>query len=105
MDKPQLSMELIATLGDSLGSHQIGGYTKNFSESNNFCRYCEISRDDFLNNFFRVREWRTIETYTKCVEQAKKSKNIEIGMKRDCSFNILNYFHVANRRITFLCST
>ena len=87
---------LIAILGDSLGSHQIGGYTENFSKSNNFCRYCEISRDDFLNNFFRVREWRTIETYTKCVEKAKKSKNIEIGIKRDCPFNILNYFHVAN---------
>ena len=47
----------IAILGDSLGSHQIGGYTENFIKSNNCFRYCEISRDDFLNNFFRVREW------------------------------------------------
>ena len=34
---------LLVMLGDNLGSHQIGGYTENFSKSNNFCRYCEVS--------------------------------------------------------------
>ena len=87
---------LIAMLGDSLSSHQIGGYTENFSKSNHFCRYCKIIRDDFLNDFFGVRVWRTVESYTKCVEEAKKCRNIEKGIKRDCPLNILNYFHVAN---------
>ena len=33
---------LISMLCDNLGSHQIGGYTENFSVSLNFSRYCEI---------------------------------------------------------------
>lgn len=30
---------VIAVLGDNLGSHQIGGFTQNFSTVQNFCRY------------------------------------------------------------------
>lgn len=32
-----------AITGDNLGSHCIGGFTKNFSKSLQFCRYCEIN--------------------------------------------------------------
>lgn len=37
---------LIAVLGDNLGSHQIGGFTENFSFTDYYCRYCYAQRQD-----------------------------------------------------------
>lgn len=33
--------------GDNLGSHGIGGFTENFSQSQYFCRYCEVTQSEF----------------------------------------------------------
>lgn len=38
---------LHAIAGDSLGSHNIGGFLENLSLSLNFCRYCEINTNTF----------------------------------------------------------
>lgn len=34
--------------GDNLGSHTLGGFIENFSFSHYFCRFCTISRQDFI---------------------------------------------------------
>ena len=38
---------LCCIAGHNLGSHCIGGFTENFSRSQYFCRYCEITRSQF----------------------------------------------------------
>ena len=65
---------LIAVLGDNLGSHQIGGFVENFSKSLNFCRYCEISRNEFNANIFCRRNLRTIQSYTECANKAEEKQ-------------------------------
>ncbi|XP_033214057.1 uncharacterized protein LOC117171113 [Belonocnema kinseyi] len=86
---------LIAILGDNLGSHQIGGYTENFSKSHNVCRYCEISRDEFYADVFCKRVSRTIETYNQCATEAESTKKMVKGIKSNSPLNSLKYFHVS----------
>lgn len=47
--------------GDNLGSHEIGGFTVNFSSSEYFCRYCDIQQQTFqclphITGFVRTPE-------------------------------------------------
>lgn len=41
-DGEKVKASVIAITGDNLGSHSIGGFTENFSQSTHFCRYCVI---------------------------------------------------------------
>ncbi|XP_077972807.1 uncharacterized protein LOC120330222 [Styela clava] len=82
-------------LGDNLGSHWIGGFVTNFGTSEYFCRYCSVKRSDFSENSIVIETLRTKESYDQSVNQMllQVSGNIT-GIKYDCIFNQLNYFHV-----------
>lgn len=86
---------LLDVAGDNLGSHQIGGFCENFSNSNYFCRYCEIAREDFYSNIFCIRTLRTVENYNTNVEQAIRNKQPVKGVASNSALNKLNTFHVA----------
>ena len=38
-----------AIAGDNLGSHWLGGFVTNFSTTSHICRFCTITRSDFIN--------------------------------------------------------
>lgn len=40
---------LVAISGDNLGSHSVGGFLESFNCADDFCHYCEIDRDTFVN--------------------------------------------------------
>ena len=88
-------VHLIDSLGDNLGSHQIGGYVENFSKSHYFCRYCEISRIKFHKNVFRERCMRTVDPYNECLQQFGTKNTSVKAIKMDSPLNKLHYFHVA----------
>ena len=78
-------------LGDSLGSHQIGGIIENFSKSHNFCRFCEILREQLHEqlqaNDYSSKALRTPESYKQCVSDALRSGKMVKGMKQDFHVN------------------
>ncbi|KAI4882491.1 hypothetical protein NFI96_003138 [Prochilodus magdalenae] len=41
---------LYCIAGNNLGSHSTGEFTENFSRSQYFCRYCEITRSEFQSD-------------------------------------------------------
>ncbi|XP_035982662.1 uncharacterized protein LOC118557207 [Fundulus heteroclitus] len=75
---------LYCIAGDNLGSHSIGGFTENFSHSQYFCRYCEITRSEFQNDDPNVcGPQRTPESYDSALLQAEDgqgSKGIKKGL-------------------------
>ena len=75
---------LVVMFGDNLGSHQIGGYTENFSNSAYFCRYCEKSSAEFNSNPLKGKP-------------LKKNKKMIKGIKADSALNDLQHYHVAKR--------
>lgn len=87
---------LYAIACDNLGSHNIGGFTENFSKSAYFCRYCDIDRETFLSDPLAKEPDRTPQSYQRQVEA--QSLNMELsncgGIKFDSIFNELTYFHV-----------
>ncbi|XP_066504840.1 uncharacterized protein [Hoplias malabaricus] len=61
---------LYCIAGDNLGSHSIGGFTENFSRSQYFCRYCEITRNEFQSDDPNIcGPQRTPESYNSAVGQ------------------------------------
>ena len=88
---------IFAMIGDNLGSHQIGGFTENFSKSEYFCRYCLYTRDSLKKRNMEICEFRTHKNYDDCIEKLLKQENlIEKGIKANSILNSLNYFHVCN---------
>lgn len=82
--------------GDNLGSHTIGGFTENFSTSEYFCRYCEITRREFQSDDPNVcGPQRTPERYDSAVGdlQAEDRRHSK-GIKVNSVFNALKSFHV-----------
>ncbi|KAI3352166.1 hypothetical protein L3Q82_020976 [Scortum barcoo] len=73
---------LYCIAGDNLGSHFIGGFTENFSRSQYFCRYCEITRSEFEADPNACGPPRTTETYDAAVAdlQADNIQNVR-GIK------------------------
>ena len=89
---------LYCIAGDNLGSHGIGGFTENFSRSEYFCRYCEITRSEFQSDNPNVcAPQRSPESYDSAVSdlQAGDSKHMK-GIKQKSVFNDLKSFHVCN---------
>ena len=41
---------VVTIAGDNLGSHILGGFVKNFSTAEYFCRYCLITKTEFNEN-------------------------------------------------------
>lgn len=90
---------LCAIAGDNLGSHNIGGFVENFSRSEFFCRFCDISRAAFQSNALLTGVTRTRESYQETVQSLQRQretsvKSSERGIKCDSIFNQLRCFHV-----------
>ena len=54
---------ILCILGDNLGSHLHGWFTANFSTMNYMCRFCTVTRSEFLNNCLSEGFFRSPETY------------------------------------------
>lgn len=87
---------LLAVVGDNLGSHCIGGFTENFSSSRYFCRYCLLTREEFLENPCRIGTLRTEENYDEAVHNRGQSCDEQFGIKFQSEFNELEFYHVCN---------
>ncbi|KAI2645515.1 Dynein heavy chain-like protein [Labeo rohita] len=87
---------LYCIAGDNLGSHCIGGFTENFSRSQYFCRYCEITRSEFVADPNVCCPLRTPETYDTAVADLQTENIQEVrGIKVNSVFNALETFHVS----------
>lgn len=86
---------LYCIVGDNLGSHTIGGFTENFSCSQYFCRYCEITRSEFEADPNACGPPRTAEAYDAAVAdlQVENIQHVR-GIKVNSIFNTLESFHV-----------
>lgn len=85
---------LYCIAGDNLGSHSIGGYTENFTHSRYFCRYCEVTREEFQKDPNLCEQPRTIETYDAAVTSLSEESREVRGIKQRSVFNDLPNFHV-----------
>ncbi|OXU17749.1 hypothetical protein TSAR_005126, partial [Trichomalopsis sarcophagae] len=81
-------------VGDNLGSHQIGGFTQKFSSPKEFCRYCNLTMEEFLKDPFHTKVLRTKKSYKKDAADAMGSNSIVYGVKFNSILNQLKYFHV-----------
>jgi len=84
---------VVCVCGDNLGSHGIGGFFESFSCSH-FCRYCLISRSDFLTSRLSTGESRTVENYGVDVQNAANYGDGH-GIKCDSVLNKLAHYHVS----------
>lgn len=80
--------------GDNLGSHGIGGFTENFSHSRYFCRYCEVTREEFQKEPNLCGQQRTTDTYNAAVASLSEESREVKGIKQRSVFNDLPNFHV-----------
>lgn len=74
-------------LGDNLGSHIIGGFCENFSNSDYFCRYCFFRRKHLESKSLcsHLSKERTPENYSTVIQRlcTHKEKGIRHGIKRN----------------------
>lgn len=110
-----LPVKLVFIAGDNLGSHLIGGFLESFSVEY-FCRYCEITMEDFKSHTHLLPgKWRTEESYNECIEERNElirhpNRNVPNrgrgkkapdkvpsvrGVKEQSVFNQLDSFHVS----------
>lgn len=82
---------LVFIIADNLGSHQIGGFTENFSTSKYFCRTCKINLDDFSESHRNRAEIRNNESY---IFDGNNIDGETFGIKHISIFNNLNYFKI-----------
>lgn len=68
-------------------------WVQNFSHSEYFCRYCEIIRQEFLNDKNLCGPQRTPASYDAAVLQAEDGQSNK-GIKVNSVFNALKSFHV-----------
>lgn len=88
VDLGLLPVVVFAICADNLGSHEIGGFTENFSKSEFFCRYCQISRETFHHSPYVIGDIRKAENYNTAAASGTK------GVKTASVFNGLQNFHV-----------
>lgn len=80
--------------GDNLGSHNIGGFTENFSTSQHFCQYCHVTRSE-LDNLEHHAPIRTVQEYNDTVQELQNGDaSVVRGVKFNSVFNSLTFFHV-----------
>lgn len=86
---------LYCVAGDNLGSHSIGGFTENFSQSQYFCRYCEITRHDFHDDPIVCGPQRNPDNYKAALARLQEEGIRDVkGIKVNSVFNDLESFHV-----------
>lgn len=84
---------LYCVAGDNLGSHGIGGFNENFT-SCYFCRYCEVTRDDFKKDPNLCGRQRTPYSYDAAVSALSEESRDIHGIKQRSVFNDVANFHV-----------
>lgn len=97
-DETVVKGTLYCIAGDNLGSHCIGGFSENFSRPQYFCRYCLITRSEFLRDDPNLcGAERTTEGYNSAVDrlQTEDTPDVE-GEKFKSVFNSLKYFNVCH---------
>lgn len=95
-EKMNFRGSIVASIGDNLGNHSIGGYVENFSSpSISICQYCEVTLKEFRENPFNRKPLRTVDSYDKCAAQAVNSGKAVKGIKMISPLNDLKHFHVA----------
>jgi hypothetical protein len=89
---------IVFVLGDNLGSHAVGGFMENFSTTPYFCRYCMITRFDWLTFHWNNQTTRTKSNYQAAVEYLNMNPDVRHfnGIKSDSFLNKLRHYHVAN---------
>ncbi|XP_066589595.1 uncharacterized protein [Prorops nasuta] len=87
---------MIAMLGDNLGSHQIGGFSQDFSSSKYTCRFCDMSENSFIPKNRCTKPNRTPQQYNACVNEIDENRTSVKGIKENSPLNELQYFHVCN---------
>lgn len=81
---------LYCIAGDNLGSHCIGGFTENFSCSQYFCRYREVTRSELYADPNACGPPRTPETHDTAVADLQSDTIQDIrGIKLNSIFNTL----------------
>jgi hypothetical protein len=95
-DEQRVQGAVVAIAGDNLGSHLLGGFVKNFSMAEHFCRYCEISKTVFKSDIScGLGQRRTPETYSIAANQIVENSPV-CGIVHLSYFNRLNYFNVCS---------
>lgn len=85
-------------LGDNLGSHNMGGFTENFSSSSHICRFCTMTQADFQKSLNILdSSKRTINSYDDAVKIID-TQNLDIyeGIKFNSILNSLSHYHVCD---------
>jgi hypothetical protein len=88
-----------AIAGDNLGSHWLGGFTTNFSNGLNCCRYCTVTRKQLRKGHLSasVTQLRTVESYNESLRKlTAEDLNVHDGVRFNSIFNSLASFHVCN---------
>lgn len=96
-----IPVKLSFIVGDNLGSHQVGGFTECFS-GKYFCRFCEITRQEFHSNIVALKALRRKEDVSAAIEQLAATNQQVLsykGVKFESEFNELEGFHVADPRL------
>jgi hypothetical protein len=87
---------VVAIVADNLGAHGLGGFTKNFSSAEYFCRFCTISRTEFTgDNMCELGSRRTPDSYLTDTLAATDDDSMK-GIVCYSIFNQLQYYHVCN---------
>jgi hypothetical protein len=80
---------VVAFCADNLGAYEVGGFTQNFTSSDYFFRYCQISRETFMQSPTAIgRSW-TPEIYDEA------ASNGTLDVKSKSVLNSLSHFHVS----------
>lgn len=95
LDGKTIKAGLYCIAGYNLGSHCIGGFTENFSCSQYFCRFCEVTRREFEADPNACGLSRTPETYDTAIADLTEDIQDIRGIKVNSVFNTLKSFHVS----------
>ena len=90
-----LKCNLLGIMGDNLGAHFVGGFVENFT-TENFCRFCDISKTSFSEEPYRCGEKRTERSYDQAIDVLNNDKTLHhhLGIKFPSLFHQLPDFHV-----------
>jgi hypothetical protein len=91
-------------VGDNKGQNQIGGFVESFTASE-YCRFCPISKEEFLAQPWKLRNFRTKEEVARDLQEFKERtwEGEDIahvnGVKSVCPFNELENFEATDPRL------
>lgn len=94
--KKRIKFLLGIVIGDNLALNTILEYVPSF-RANHFCRICTMSREEAATACYEaLSKLRTIENYQRDLSLNDSKKT---GIKGDCVFNQLSYFHSVLNRV------